>query len=441
MISSPSVAREQLQSAAALLLSVLRAARSLPSIPRAISNSIATSARHLPPQTASMRERSRFVSWIDAAAVLESQGLWQASWDLLHLLLELTGDDTADDVSRRAFLHARLGRVARVAGNVEDAEEWYRDAYRISLRLPSDHQWDDARPHALLGLCILSVGRGNYAKGKSFAMRVLRAQAPALYQVQAHLVLALIERKQGRLNRALEMLWNAFDLIPADDVRQIDILITLAETATELQQPWAAVRARLAALALARTPRHAAAALSGLLAIAADMLEDRELSFVQNLEQSAWGHALSARFGAPPSREQLLIATQEWVANPDDYGFLPHDVIMLHIGAVRLALSMPDVVIRANIAWAEQALELIEDLAKRHSYNERLFELDALRSSLDEWQVQSAAKGSEVDRSAVVSPREEGATRESTHRSSSHAVTRLLSEQFVVSMDRYTLLR
>ena len=432
------VVREQLQGAAALLLSALRLSESIPALPEATREIITAGARDLPPQTASMGTRSRVTRWIDAAAVLESQGLWQASWELLHLLLDRCRSDSPTDAARRAFVHARLGRVARVAGHVDDAEHWYRDALQLSERLPDAMQWSDARPHALLGLCILAVSRGNYAKGQSYARRVLHENAPTLYQVQAFLVFALIKRKLGRSPEALTWLWRAFDALPVDDVRQIDVLITLAETAVELQQPEAAVRARLAALALARTPRHAAAALSGLLAIAAHVHGSREVRFTQHLEQSAWGHALSTRLATPPSRAMLLRATQEWIANPEAFGLQPYDVTLLHIGAVRLALSMPDDVLRANLTWSERALDRVEELATRHAYNERLFELDALRG---EWRARHARMTSHdmlahPDRAEVA--REEAASQALNR---SRAVTRLVRERFPAAMDRHALLR
>ncbi len=432
------VVREQLQGAAALLLSALRISQSIPALPEATREIIDAGTRDLPPQTASMGTRSRFARWIDAAAVLESQGLWQASWDLLQLLLDRCRSDTPMDGARRAFVHARLGRVARVAGHVDDAEHWYRDALQLSQRLPEAMQWSDARPHALLGLCILAVSRGNYAKGQSYARRVLNANAPDLYHVQAFLVFALIERKLGRSPEALTWLWRAFDALPVDDVRQIDVLITLAETALELQHPEAAVRARLAALALARTPRHAAAALSGLLAIAAHMHGSREVRFAQHLEQSAWGHALSTRLATPPSRAMLLRATQEWIANPEAFGLQPYDVTLLHIGAVRLALSMPDDVVRANLTWSERALDRVEELATRHAYNERLFELDALRGEFH-------ARRARMTSEEVLAHEDDAAiTREaaaSTALSRSRAVTRLVRERFPAAMDRHALLR
>ncbi|MBY0492128.1 MAG: hypothetical protein K2R93_19965 [Gemmatimonadaceae bacterium] len=442
--------REQLQGAGILLVATLRASPKVPRLPAAVREIVGEMVNQLPPQSVAISARSRLGQWIAAAAVLESQAIWKPTWDLLTLLRERA--DRPDQQSRAvyAFLAARIGRVARVVGNIDDAELWYEEADALASRLPGSMQWVDAKPHALLGLCVINVGRGNYPRAAQFAQKVIRGAKSDTYRIQAYLVSALIARKQGHPHTALGFLWHAIDLLPATDSRRTDVLITMAETAADLGQPEAAVRARLAALARARTPRLAAAALGGLLTLSAEMTGEREEWFVRCLAQSAWGRALAERLDRPASRGLLLSATKSWLVDASHYGLSPDDQILMYLGAVRLALTISENVVLAEADWIEAALRQIEELARRHAFNERLFEHDALRKRLDERRaIAESARRSDDARTeaptAIASPLGEPTRifvrKSNVVRRSSAAATRLASETFRVALDRRALLR
>lgn len=438
------VDRERLDGLGVLLVSVLRATTTIPRIPNAAKKIVDQLAQDLPPQAASIGRRTRIGEWIRATAVLESQALWEATWDLLTMLRERSASNTARARSQRAFLTARLGRVARVAGNIEDAEFWYREAFALSTRLPLAMRWLDARPHALLGLCVLNVGRGNYPEAAGLARRVVRGSPPGLYLIQAYLVSALISRKRGDPLRALEFLWKAIDRLPSRDGRRTEVLITLAETAADLHQPEAAVRVRLAALARARTPRLAAAALSGLLSLAATQPSENDDWFARCLGESAWGRSLSSKLGVATSRHLLLNATRDWLAGADRFGFSPDDRILMHIGSVRLALSCADLSAVETRNWIQQSLTTIEQLSTKHMFNERLFELDALRqqfAQVVEFTSAATTWGQRRPLAWVASTRPVLHPVGAAGLGSSRAAQRLIASRFSVAMDPRAVLR
>ena len=372
--------REQLLGIGTLLTSQLCVDRSIPQLSATVVDAAKPFLEALPVQAAAISPRHRIRRWIDIAAVFEAHGMWDVAWTLLTNLRDKSGGE--DQTSRRhyAFLTARLGRVARVRGDLDDAEHWYREAFALSAQLPIAHRWLDARPHALLGLCVMNVGRGNYPLAETFATRVLRSSAPELYLVQAYLVSALIARKRGNASRSLSYLWKAYDLLPSRDPRHTDLLITLAETAAELGLTHAAVRARLAALARARTPRLAASALAGLLLIAAQTSPGADSWLVTTIARSSWGRRLSVRMRQNPSRSLLLEATQGWLLEAEQLGFSPIDMIFLYDGAIRLALSLSTDALPVGDKWISDGLSTLERLVTEQSAHEWSFKFDELRA-------------------------------------------------------------
>ena len=387
IISEGAPKLEELRGVGFLMASALRASCSIPILPKAAKAVLLDFRDSLPPQSFGIPPRHRLSHWIRAAALLEAHALWDATWEVLTLLQERCAGNDPESRAHCALLSARLGRVARVRGELDDAERWYEEAYRLSGRLPKELRWIDARPHALLGLCVLNVGKGNYPKAADFARRVIRGEAPDLYLVQAYLVSALIARKRNDPYRALSNLWKAHDLVPRRDPRHTDLLITLAETASELGFLQAATRARLAALARARTPRLAAAALAGLLQLAAKLSPQEATWMTTTLSESAWGRSVAHRLKQPPSRFLLLVATQGWLADANRYGLSPDDQIFLYHGAIGLALTISSHGSPEHDAWIEHSLTTLEALVTRQMAHEWKFRLDDLRVRVQRFRV------------------------------------------------------
>lgn len=447
---SPLVDREQLKGAGLVLASTLLASTNIPTVPSAPATYLAMLAADLPLQAVSISPRSRLGQWIRFSAVLEAHGEWSVAWDLLAALQARCRGSAPRSVARRAFLSARLGRVARVAGQIEDAEHWYREAIRMTNTLPQNLRWEDARPHAILGLSILSVGRGNYPRGARLAQSLLRKRAgvPSLYLVQAFLVLALIARKRSDPSAALTFLWEALDRVPHGDPRRTEVLVTLAEIAGDLQQPIAAVRARVAALAGARTPRVASAALAGLLQLLAEVRPSAVPEVARIILRSGWGRIVLDGVQEGDARRALLSVTRAWLDQSSALGLSPHDRVILEIGTLRLGctLAVDD---GEPIDWADNTLSVIDRLASTHAFFERALEVDALRELVTTTRsaLSTASDAGELrvrfDASPVV-VRDFPPTAESTRARESRTtrvVTRLRRAQFRATLHPRAVLR
>jgi|GEM_PF-3455098 len=368
--------RESLAGALLVLTSTLREAPLLPRVPEPLAQVLAPLANLLPPQCASFTDDDDFVAWVTVAAIAEAYGQFDVAWELIEQLQWILrhGESNESVQARLAFLWARRGRIARTAGRLLDAEECYREALSISARAKSLATWGDARPHAHLGLAILAVGKGNYPQALRAANAVVNASSlvPTLYQVQAHLLLALLFRKRHAAFAALEHLWLAFDLLEAGDVRRLDILVSLAEVASEQGNHDAALRARLIALANPLVPRVEAAALAGLLDVASREDVGSQSEREARIMGSSWGQRVLAPREETTVYERLVSYTTERVESPDN-AFTPHDVVLLAFGLCRIARSMGDT--ELDLRWLSRA----EALAQAHGFHEREFEAHSLR--------------------------------------------------------------
>lgn len=369
--------RDEITGAGLLAHSVLRSCRSLCDVPRPAWLAFTSLLQTLPPSSAGFDRRSRFGRWIEIAAALEATGHFNLAADIILAVMARVPPSARRRTLHHAFLSARLGRIHRQLGDTQNAEMWYQEALRISRTLSADDAWTDAIPHALLGLCILNQGRGNYPAARRFAMRVLRAETPTLYAVQAHQIMALIERKLGAPKISLRYLWKAQRMLPAEDVRHQEILIMLAEAARELSHYGAAVRARVAVLAVSRTPRIAAAALSGLLKLAAMPVPPNADWFAVNFENSAWAERVNRTARERSPRQCLMAATRQWLSAPDQLGFSPYDQTIMLAGLVELALS--DSELRHTCPpWIGDTLETMRELTHRFDFFEHQFDAERL---------------------------------------------------------------
>jgi hypothetical protein len=342
---------------------------------------------HIPLQTGEIPADSTLAQWINAAAVLEAQGLWSDAWDILFILRERQNPQSESELANRAFISSRLGRVVRMLGDLSDAERWYQDAISLTDLLSPAERWGDARPQAMLGLSILEVDRGNYPRALRYATQVnkVRQEIPIHLHIALDQILALIYRKQKRHHNAMSALWRMYDAIPEADPLHIEVLIIFAELTAELRQPLAAAHARVAALARAKTPRLAAAALAGLLTLAASLSEETAEEFSAAVAQSHWGREALATIAAESYRHRLLQATQQWLGQRELLGFSPYDEVILTGSAIRLAIALAKlerVVSKPIQSWVDQALARMDELSARHAFHERSFEAESLRT---EW--------------------------------------------------------
>lgn len=186
---------------------------------------------------------------------------------------ESVGESVSESVSeseRRELLAlcwTRRGRIARIAGLLDDARACYSEA----LMLAGQH-WRDARLGAELGLANLAISRGNYPEVLARCSTVLADPAAALALADVHRVAlyqmrAMALRRRGALLDALLDGWRAYDLLGQASAHRAELLVSMAETALESAEA-AAARAAFAhaeaeARATAAPLRVVAAAVTG----------------------------------------------------------------------------------------------------------------------------------------------------------------------------------
>lgn len=371
-----SVVRERL-GIIAVLCAALEGSTQLEGPPISLLDRLGEGLSRLPPQMEGYNRGHPLRDWLDVAALAEHHGSLSLAYLIIGRLQQLLTvglalDNSSNDVDSRreetALCWARRGRIARVDGSLDDAEECYREAIRLGNRNP----WGDGRCQGELGLTILSYFRGNMPAAAKRAQRIL-AQRPAvspIYRMSAHQMFALCARRRGDLIDALLHGWHAFDLLEAKDSRRVELLITLSELALEFGNVDAARAGFAAVLAVDPPNRIRVPALAGALD-AASLLLTAPLGYGDYTDESfeaAWQSLQGAvtRDPLPPYVEVPAI-----------------------ISLVRAAL-------RAQ-RWAEAERWLARGgaLANANGFHEKRFVLEQLTADLD------SARGLEARRSAV----------------------------------------
>jgi tetratricopeptide (TPR) repeat protein len=314
----------------------------------------------LPPQFAGIKLGDPFGEWINIAALAEHLGEPDLAHLILSLMLELLSRGSRRarslrgnvDVERVALCWARRGRLARIAGALDDAAECYEHAVRISRKQP----WQDARPHAEMGLAVLAIARGNLPEGERRSRAVLahRPRALALYRVQAHQVLSFTERRRGRLLDALLHGWEGYDLLDRDDLRRHELVASMAEIAMDCGDLDAAARGFDSVIAAAVPLRIRVPALVGAIEVALHRLS----------------HSTSR---ARPGREALAAELVKLLSQP----LAPGDRVLALVALIEWALSTNG--LDQASAWLLEA----SALATTHQFHEKQFRLGTLRERLD----------------------------------------------------------
>ena len=343
-------------------------------------NFLAPLVATLPTASASFGTGSDVCTWIEIAAVAEAHGLHDVSWDLLGGLRDCATPllSARDATALDAFVWARRGRIARVAGRLEDAEACYREAIAKTPRAPFAERWRDALPHALLGLSVLAARRGNFPHAARLAERVLAPGdvVPSMYRLQAHLTLGLTFRKRHALRSAVSHLWRAFDLLTSDDALRAEVLATLAEVAIEAGAFDEALDVLLLILDWPLMPRVMIPALANLLDLVRRGQHDSGASArAARIARSDWGYrCLSDRSEASvPSR---LLGFAETIAHSEPANRAPSDQALIALAIAECSFAFNE------IARATTWVAVAEAVATTHHFHEQQFRVEALRETL-----------------------------------------------------------
>lgn len=338
--------RDELLGQLVFLASWLERADQLPPMPAAYWAALAEPCTRFPHQLHTIDHDTPVAQWLLAAALAEFLGEGALGWIMISALMPLVQHDT----EVLAICHNRRGRIARLSGQLDDAELHYRDA----LRLADTHPARDAWPMAMIGLINVAIDRGNFPAAERQVRRMLVPDAGVLpvYRVGAWLSLSLVRRKRGDFLDAMLSAWNAYDLLPDGSPQRTEMVISLAECA----------------LALGDLP---AAAQGFALA---------------HRDAQSWRIRVSAATGLTQSRLPAAHDAAGRAALRDACTHL-HNALKANLAPqerVLALLTYTDAMALLNDMTAARAsLQEARALADAHAYHEYQFRVDALTAQLD----------------------------------------------------------
>jgi hypothetical protein len=182
--------------------------------------------------------------WLQLSALAEHHGEPVLARLIVDALAERLGEHDAGRTTRadgydheRAELLAlcwtRRGRMARVAGYLDDAQCHFEEALALTRG-----SWRDARLAAELGLTNLAVARGNYPQVAARCTALLaNSEASAVlapvHRVALYQMRAIASRKRGAFIDALLDSWHAYDLLGHASAHRAELIVSMAETALD----------------------------------------------------------------------------------------------------------------------------------------------------------------------------------------------------------------
>ncbi len=332
--------------------------------PHAMQRS-AEALRTLPPQMSDPMRATAFGYWMGVAALAELARDVPLARMVLNALESRISDDT--ELHRtstrgtmtpstppawemRGMIWARRGRLSRLAGHLEDAEECYREAARIGRK----QRATEALAQAQIGLALLAAMRGNHPAVLR-RCRALLAHHPdlgSLYRVPVHQLIALSARKKGRFSEALRNVWYAFESLDQADFRRSELVLSMAEIAEEVGDGAAALHAFETVLHAATHARIRTPALLGAIRL----------------------YIAVRRSPSPPQFDQVLEGYRQEAKTLLESTTDPFDGAALLIGLATIAEHSQD--------WAEwdRRLSAARSVAEESKLFELQFRIERMRA-------------------------------------------------------------
>jgi len=330
-----------------------------------LTDSLAAQLAELSPQFVEINAAEPFGQWICIVALAEQLGtldLAQLTLDELILWASQQPKDASVGAPEEleALCWARRGRVARARGHHDDADAHYRHAIRHTRGAP----WRDARPQAELGLAVLAYARGNFpdvaARARSIVRRRLAVQP--LYRAQAYQLLSFVSRRQGQLLDALLFGWEAYGLLESFDVLRAEIVVVLSETAFAYGDFAAAMTGFRSVVRTGLPSRLAVPAWIGVMDAALAMAAREDVD-VRTEASADVREAVRALESIPPT----LLAVGDQVLRAT-------------------ALASTATALRDE-GSARRWITVASELAERHGFHEKRFQLEGLAKTVDSWRI------------------------------------------------------
>jgi hypothetical protein len=341
----------------AFLSAWLDRADMLPPSPADHRGALAEPCERLPRQTHCIAADTTEHAWLQAAALAEFLG----EGALGRLLVDGVARHVHHDPELLALCECRRGRIARLAGRLDDAALHYRAAIRRTAHRPARDAW----PLAMSGLSNVHIDQGNFPAAERRLRALLNPARGVLaaHRVNGWLGLALVRRKRQDPLDAMLCAWNAFDLVPADRPERIDLLVTLAEAAMDCGDGRAATNGFRQAWSGAPSDRLRAAASTGLVRCV-----------VRTLAQAPSSAHITELHDAVALLDSVLLANLA----PQERTL----ALLVRVEAGLATLRLPDSATNNDTLRLQAWLTEAQALAAAHDYHEYVFRGEELAAAL-----------------------------------------------------------
>lgn len=366
----------------AFLAEWLRRAPVLPRLPQEHREALASAFTIVPVQAPTMPGEHPAFAWLQVASLAEFHG--QRS--LARTMVDALAGQASGDPEVLAMCAGQRGRIARTAGDLDEAAAHYADAIRLTTPLPKRDAW----PRALCGLANVHLDRGNFPAAERCLRRALKAgpQVAAPTRVHPWMGLALVRRKRNDLIDAMLCAWNAFDLTTPDMPQRADLLVTLAECATEFGDHIAAVNGFEQALVITSAMRVRAAAVTGIVR--------SRTAQVRRIGSNTSGETALAVHDALVRALELAVTRLDVLLTQP---LAPQEQTLALLARAEANLALRDHSASEASRDAEHWMTRADTLIDRHGYHEYRFQIDTIRQ-----QIAGALATSTVSAASDVAP-------------------------------------
>lgn len=337
----------------AFLTATLQRADRLPVLTDHTRAALSAAWTLIPPQASALDDGHPASDWLQLASWAEMHQFTDLAWALLEAITR-HADGQAELL---ALCDCQRGRMLRVQGRLDEAATFYEAAMQRTRTIVGSDVW----ARALSGWSNVFIDRGNYPAAERCLRRALGRPSSVVTRTNLWMGLAIVRRKRGDAVDAMLCAWNAFDLTAPDTPLRADLLVSLAECASELGNWSAAAHGFEQAYRAAHTTRVRIAAAVGLA-----RARRRELEAVTAATRD--GRALSS---AMAFLDAVLGETPG-----------PHERALALLTKVEAGLVLRTVREDSDPAPLNVALEEARALSERHGFHEFRMRVDELERHL-----------------------------------------------------------